>query len=179
MSCYIYWFPDNTVLVNFACVGRLDLLERILRGRGRWTDVIAFEAQRSGAIYNNLRSIEPAGWLGKPIEVDDAKEQQLIEQIRRAVFGGTADKPLQHLGEATTCHLISTDPKFATSFWITDDRVAAEYARGKGITTRDTRDLVSEGVIDGEISQQEGYELLIQMRALGQNVRVPPRACDL
>ena len=38
MSYYVYWFPDNTVLINFACVSRLDLLEEILRGRGRWTD---------------------------------------------------------------------------------------------------------------------------------------------
>jgi hypothetical protein len=32
----LYWFPDNTVLCNFAAVDGLALLEQILRGRGRW-----------------------------------------------------------------------------------------------------------------------------------------------
>jgi hypothetical protein len=46
-----YWFPDNTVLCNFACVDSLPLLEKTLRGRGRWTDAIAFEAAQSSRVY--------------------------------------------------------------------------------------------------------------------------------
>ena len=42
-----FWFPDNTVLRNFAAVKRLDLLESVLAGRGRWTAAVAYEATAS------------------------------------------------------------------------------------------------------------------------------------
>ncbi|GAA2490405.1 hypothetical protein GCM10010406_28160 [Streptomyces thermolineatus] len=41
-----WWFPDNTVLCNFAAVDRLPLLEKVLDGRGRWTQAVAHEARR-------------------------------------------------------------------------------------------------------------------------------------
>ncbi|MCW2878544.1 MAG: hypothetical protein JWQ95_2644 [Sphaerisporangium sp.] len=103
MSYYVYWFPDNTVLINFACVSRLDLLEEILRGRGRWTDAIADEANQSARFYPALANIARDAWLGDPIEVTDPNEIMIIERIRRAAFGGTRDKPRKHLGEAQTC----------------------------------------------------------------------------
>lgn len=179
MSYFIYWFPDNTVLCNFACVGRLDLLQKILRGRGRWTGAIADEALRSATIYPDLRNVESDGWLGDPIHIDDPAMVNAIDRTRRAVFGGTTMEPLKHLGEATTCYLIQNEEEFASSYWITDDRAAADYARRKGITTRDTYDLMSEGVADGEISQRDGYDLLVQMRDLGRKVRVPGHVADL
>jgi hypothetical protein len=43
----IYWFPDNTVLCNFAAVNELPLLRKILDERGRWVDAVADEARRS------------------------------------------------------------------------------------------------------------------------------------
>jgi len=36
-----FLFPDNTVLCNFAAVDRLDLLQAVLNGRGRWTPTVA------------------------------------------------------------------------------------------------------------------------------------------
>lgn len=36
-------------------------------------------------------------------------------RVRRAVFGGTDDKPLQHLGEAETCVVIKEWAEFAGS----------------------------------------------------------------
>lgn len=50
----VYWFPDNTVLCNFASVSALPLLESILRGRGRWVEAIAAEAAKSAMIYPDL-----------------------------------------------------------------------------------------------------------------------------
>ncbi|MEU7743546.1 hypothetical protein [Nonomuraea sp. NPDC049158] len=83
-----YWFPDNTVLCNFACVSRLDLLESILRGRGRWAEAIAYEASRSARVYPELNSVARDRWLGDPIEIDDQGDVEQIERIRRAAFGG-------------------------------------------------------------------------------------------
>src|SRR5699024_9731626 len=99
-------FPDNTVLCNFAALGRLDLLEGFLRGRGRWTDAVAYEAERSGKYaYPKLATVAEAGWLHEPVEVvgDDANDH--VEHLRRDVFGGDPDVPTMHLGEAQTCYL--------------------------------------------------------------------------
>jgi predicted nucleic acid-binding protein len=174
-----YWFPDNTVLCNFACVKRLDLLEAILRGRGRWTEAIAYEAERSSRIYPDLRMVEMDGWLGEPIEIFDREDQYQIERIRRAVFGGTQEEKLKHLGEAQTCHVIRNWEQYQGSFWITDDRDAQEYARRVGITTRDTAELISEGVNDGCCSRTEGYSLLLAMQDAGQHLRIPPNQAHL
>ncbi|GAA1014447.1 hypothetical protein Aple_079290 [Acrocarpospora pleiomorpha] len=174
-----YWFPDNTVLCNFACVSGLDLLEAILRGRGRWTEAIAYEATRSARIYPDLDNIARDGWLGDPIEIDDPTAIKHIDQIRRAAFGGSHREPLKHLGEAQTCYVILHGPEFNTSFWITDDRDAAEYARRQGITTRDTRDLISEGIQDGCCTRDEGFELLHKMSHAGRSLRLALRPTDL
>ncbi len=50
-------FPDNTVLINFASVHRLDLLRAWLRDRGRWTEAMAYEAQRSASHWPDLRPV--------------------------------------------------------------------------------------------------------------------------
>jgi hypothetical protein len=138
-----FLFPDNTVLCNFASVNRLDLLNLVLDGRGRWTEAVAYEASRSGRVLRDLGQLAADQWLGEPIEIDDESEIQQINAIRRAVFGGTDDEPLKHLGEAQTCFVILKWSEFAGSWWISDDREALRYARLQGITTRETIDLVS------------------------------------
>jgi hypothetical protein len=174
-----YWFPDNTVLCNFASVDGLPLLQRILRGRGRWTEAIAYEAERSARFYPALEKLPAEGWLGAPIEIDDPQEADQVERIRRAVFGGSGSEPLKHLGEAQTCHVIRNWKEYAGSYWITDDRDALDYARRVGITARDTADLISEGISDGCCTRSDGYELLCLMRARGRKLRVPPHQAHL
>ncbi|MFC5823693.1 hypothetical protein [Nonomuraea insulae] len=121
-----YWFPDNTVLCNFAAVDSLALLQQILRERGRWTEAIAFEATRSARFYPDLGKVANDGWLGDPIEIDNPLEAGQVERIRRAVFGGSPREPLKHLGEAQTCHVIRHWEACSGSFWITDDRDALD-----------------------------------------------------
>jgi hypothetical protein len=90
-----------------------------------------------------MESFQGDGWLDEPIEITKNSDVRKIEQIRRAVFGGTETRPLQHLGEAQTCYVIKNWPEFARSWWITDDREALRYARFQGITTRETLDLMA------------------------------------
>lgn len=175
----LYWFPDNTVLCNFAAVSRLPLLETVLSGRGRWVEAIAAEVEASSRFLPDLRLISAGGWLGDPIEITDLEDVRQIERIRRAVFGGTATEPTRHLGEAQTCHVLLTRSTFTGSLWITDDRDAAEYARRQGITTRDTMDLVSEAVVDGSCTRDEGFKLLHRMVACGRHLRVPEHPSHL
>ncbi|MBU3870479.1 hypothetical protein KN815_42490 [Streptomyces sp. 4503] len=58
------------------------------------------------------------GWLGKPIEIDDPHETQLVDRLRRLVFAGDPARPLQHLGEAETLTLIQNRPEYTGSVWI-------------------------------------------------------------
>lgn len=164
------WFPDNTVLCNFAAVDRLPLLEKVLDGRGRWTQAVAYEASRSSAHHPGLRSISADGWLGEPIEIDCAAELAEVDRIRRAVFAGSASEPTRHLGEAETCVLITMRSEFRDSVWITDDRSAATYTRRRGINTKETFDLMNEAVVDGLVTSEDGHSLLAAMVAAGRHL---------
>src|SRR4051794_6636148 len=119
-------FPDNTVLCNFAAVHRLGLLEGFLRGRGRWTEAVAREAQQSARFLPNLGSIGAGGWLGDPIEIDE-RAAEAVEKIRRHGLGGPANDPFRHLGEAQTCWLLTEEPSLKGSWWVSDDRDALDY----------------------------------------------------
>jgi len=175
----VFLFPDNTVLCNFAAVDRLDLLKSALDGRGRWTEAVAFEASRSASILPCLHGLATDGWLGEAIEITDESEIEQINRIRRAVFGGTDDKPLKHLGEAQTCWLIERWPEFAGSWWISDDTEALRYARFRGITTRETIDLIAMAVRDGDLLARDGFELMQAMSQQGRSLRLPASAADL
>ena len=63
------FFPDNTVLCNFAAVDRVHLLRSVLGERGRWTEAVAYEASRSAAHLRALAGLAVDGWLSEPVEV--------------------------------------------------------------------------------------------------------------
>jgi hypothetical protein len=165
-------FPDNTVLCNFAAVGRLDLLEAVLLGRGRWTEAVAYEASRSASALPDLAAIAKEGWLGEPIEIEDEAEVRQIERVRRSVFGGEDAAPLKHLGEAQTCQILQRWPDFAGSWWVSDDREALRYARQQHLTTYETIDLVCVAAVNGDVTAQAGHDLLHAMDEKGRTLRL-------
>ncbi|MGW6011045.1 hypothetical protein [Streptomyces sp. NPDC055210] len=174
------WFPDNTVLCNFAVVDRVPLLEKVLDGRGRWTEAVAHEAEQSARYLPRLREVMSLGMLGEPIAITDVEEIAAVDRLRRAVFGGVASLPTKHLGEAETCVLITMRPDFRDAVWITDDRSAGAYARRKGITTKETFDLMNEAVVGGLIGAVDGHDLLHRMVAAGRHLhRVSVRPDEL
>jgi hypothetical protein len=168
-----YLFPDNTVLCNFAAVNRLDLLRSVVGERGRWTEAVAYEASRSASKLAALRGLPDEGWLDEPIEITSESDIRKINQVRRAVFGGTDDNPLKHLGEAQTCYLIKNWPEFAGSWWISDDGDALRHAKFQGITTRETIDIVSMAVSDGGIGVRDAFDLMQLMADSDRHLRLP------
>jgi predicted nucleic acid-binding protein len=165
-----WWFPDNTVLCNFAAVDRLPLLEKVLDGRGRWTEAVAREARLSARHLPPLTGLSERGALGEPIEISDPAERTEVERLRRAVFGGDRRRPTQHLGEAETLTLITKRSDFRRSVWISDDRDAARYARHRGIVTLETYDLVRAAVVEQLVDAAEGHRLLRQMTQSGRRL---------
>ncbi|KAF4405794.1 hypothetical protein GCU69_28385 [Streptomyces lycii] len=158
---------------------RLDLLKSVLAGSGRWTEAVAYEAGRSARVLPALDELIDAGWLGDAIEIDGDADAQQINRIRRSVFGGTDDQPLKHLGEAQTCFVIKNWSEFAGSWWISDDREALRYARMQGITTRETIDLVSIAVVNGDIAARDAFDLMRRMADEGRTLKLPKSAADL
>jgi len=167
------FFPDNTVLCNFAAVDRLDLLRSVLFECGRWTEAVAYEAHRSSAHLPPLADLEAEGWLGDPIEVTDDADISNIENIRMFVFGGTLRVPTKHLGEAQTCYILKNWPEFTGAWWISDDREALRYANRQGLVTRETIDLMSIAVGKGEISARAAFALMNRMRERDRHPRMP------
>lgn len=173
-----FLFPDNTVLCNFASVDRLDLLRTVLHGCGRWTEAIAAEAAKSSRNWPKLSQLVADGWLGEPIEISDPLDLSLVEQTRRGVFGGTQAKHEQHLGEAQTCYVILNWSEFAGSSWISDDKEALRYARGQGIPTLETIDLVKIAVHRDHLGAEDAVELMRRMFERGRRPRLPKSAED-
>ena len=174
-----YLFPDNTVLCNFACVDSLGLLRTVLNGRGRWTSAVSYEASRSAQFMPALVSIATDGWLGEPIEITSDPDIRRVNQVRRAVFGGTDEEPLKHLGEAETCFLIKEQAEFAESWWLSDDQEAVRYAQFQHITTRETIDLMTIAVVNGDIAAQKAYNLMLAMADNDRGLRLPSSPRDL
>lgn len=172
------FFPDTTVLCNFAAIEHLDLLRALLRERGRWTEAVAFETERSAQYLPALATIAEQGWLGEPIEITDPQQMLRLERTRRSSLGGTPLKALKHLGEAQTCLVISEWTEYVGSWWISDDRDALDHGRMRHIVTRETIDLMCMAVADGDLSADKAYELMRQMADQDRNLRLPdsPRA---
>lgn len=174
-----FLFPDNTVLCDFAAVDRLDLLRSVLGERGRWTEAVAYEASQSARYLPALASLTADNWLGDPIEITDAADIRQIERIRRVVFGGGDDRPLQHLGEAQSCYVILNWAEFSGSWWITNDRDALRYARFQHITTRETIDLMCTAVAYGDITAGAAFGLMTRMTDAGRHLRLPKSPAEL
>ncbi|MGH4019281.1 MAG: hypothetical protein ACRDT0_08605 [Pseudonocardiaceae bacterium] len=174
-----FLFPDNTVLCNFAAVQRLDLLKSVLCGRGRWTEAVEYEATRSAHYVSTLADLFNDCWLGEAIEISADSDIQAVNGIRRAVFGGTDAKPLKHLGEAQTCFVILNWTEFAGSWWISDDQESLRYARRRGITTRETIDLVKTAIATGHVEVGDAFALMLQMATRGRRLRLPDSTADL
>lgn len=174
-----YWFPDNSVLCNFAAVERMDLLKAELVDRGRWTAAVAYEAERSAAHLTDLRQVVDDAWLGEAVETT-AVEAEAVERVRVAEFGGTPSRPLQHLGEAETCHVLRTRAEYAESVWMTDDVAAFDFGKRTGLTTWSTRTLVEYMISNGDLTARNAYDLLESMVDAGRFVyRMPGGPNDL
>lgn len=117
--------------------------------------------------------------MGAPIVVDSDADIIAVQRIRRVVFGGDDRRPTQHLGEAETCHVISSRVEFHGAWWVTDDRAAASFGRRKGMTTLETVDLLRHAVSDGDVTAREAFDLLVKMADSKRNITVPGSWRDL
>ncbi|MDN5765000.1 MAG: hypothetical protein L0H96_01850 [Humibacillus sp.] len=172
-------FPDNTVLCNFAAVGRIDLLRTFLGERGRWAEAVAAEARKSAGYLPALAELVGGEVMGEPIEVLDPSHIRRVEVIRRDIFGGRANQPLKHLGEAQTCFLIHEVDQWHESTWISDDRDSLNFARFQNIPSLETIDIMSHLVADYEVTAADGMSIMHAMEEADRALRLPDTISDI
>lgn len=132
-------FPDNTVLVNFALIRRVDVLAQIMVGRAAWVATVASECARSSAEPGLESMAEYPGILGDPLFPQTASEY-LQARLLREDLAVPGDGPHQHLGEAETLAIIMT--RGMQAVFVTDDRAARRLAAVHGIVTYTTWDML-------------------------------------
>jgi predicted nucleic acid-binding protein len=130
------FLPDNTVLINFAIIRRMDLLAELLKGQGAWCISIARECRNSQAYHPDL---DKAGAIFGPPLIPDAAER-IDATILREAMASPGEASTQHLGEAETIAIISA--RRLDGLFLTDDGGAAALARRHQITAVSTWDLL-------------------------------------
>lgn len=130
------FLPDNTVLINFAIIRRMDLLADLLKGEGAWRVSIARECGKPQAYHPDL---DQAGANFGPPLIPDAGER-IDATILREAMASPGEPATQHLGEAETIAIITA--RRLDCLFLTDDGGAAALARRHGIAAVSTWDLL-------------------------------------
>lgn len=165
-------FPDNTALINFAVINRMDLLNSLTRGHGRWCATVATECAES-AQFGQLSALEHAiDIFGEPYYPDQAELQDA--RILRDQLAGPGDPATKHFGEAETIAIVVR--RQLNCVFITDDKEAQRLASSHGVRTADTWRLLKmarrAGLVDDDTLW--GYVQTLK----GQDRGTPPGVRD-
>lgn len=127
--------PDNTVLVKFATIARMDLLASVVRNNGQWCGSVANECDLSARV-RGLETIAQAHEIfGDPLLLETQKEILDTAMIRTSL-AAPGDGKTKHLGEAESIAIIWN--REIPAVFITDDLNAARRAKEFGIPTFST-----------------------------------------
>jgi len=152
--------PDNTVLVKFARINRVDVLERMLAGKAQWTATVQEECARS-ADYPGLSELHQVpGFMGEPLYLATPKEWTDMRAIREK-FMKPGDGPTSHLGESESLAIILNRDLGAT--FVTDDKSAYSYAADNDIGCLTTWDALKLAVRTGLIDVPAGWGYVLTL----------------
>ena len=156
------FFPDNTVLVNFAHIRQIPVLEVLLQGRGRWVSSVAAECERSADVVQLEDLKDVPGILGAPIRSDPAERVDARAiQVRLREPGDASGKSF---GESETIAVIVR--RQLDAMFLTDDRGAIDYlaVEHPEIKVFRTTDLLALAVRVGSFSAEEAVAHLAVLR---------------
>jgi predicted nucleic acid-binding protein len=154
-------FPDNTVLINFAYINRMDLLERLANGNGHWCASVASECHASAA-QPGLSALSHADEIFGPPWMPDTAE--LVDtKILREELAKPGDHSRQHLGEAETLAIMVR--RSVNGFFVTDDNQAARLANRHGIKVATTWLLLKVAARRGWVDHDTLWGYVLSLRA--------------
>jgi predicted nucleic acid-binding protein len=161
-----FFFADNTVLVSFAHIDRMDLLKNLIKDSGRWSHTVRRECRRS-AKEPGLQALSQAeNILGAPIRPTGDEVSNTF--ALRDQMASPGDDRYKHLGEAETMAIMSS--RFSDSVFLTDDRRARDLARALGIEVASTWKLLSLICRTGLATEMEILDFLKDLRHRGAPV---------
>jgi len=163
-------FPDNTVLINFAYIGRMELLERLTGGKGAWCQSVAAECDRSSRIEGLDELAKAHKIFGTPW-LPEAGAEHLAIRILREEMASPGEASTKHLGEAETIVLMAR--RGVSGVFITDDEDAARKAQAHGIQSSTTWDLLALALRANWVDVDTVYGFTTVLR---QRKRAMPRA---
>lgn len=168
------FFTDNTVLISFAIIGHLSILQSILNGNGTWAASVESEcvksAQRTG--LGSLASVRQI--LGAPI-IPNAAELTHTRTLRD-LLATPGDNKYQHLGEAESMAIIEL--RHPSSLLVTDDEGARRLAQNRGITVIRTLQLLRIAFKKQLITDTQLFEALRLLRKEGRQAPYVADATD-
>lgn len=159
-----YFFPDNTVLINFAHIGQLSLLETLLQGHGSWAAAVAAECENSSEYpgLDELRNV-PA-FMGAVLHPDNAErvDARTIQSMLRV----PGDPPEKSYGEAETIAIIRR--RGLDAFFLTDDGGAIAWLaeHHPELKTFQTTQLLALAVRAGKLALADATLHLATLRRL-------------
>jgi len=167
-----YFFPDNTVLVNFTYIDRQDILEWFLRGNGAWTIATARECRNSSRLHGLEQMDRWQEFLPTPLTPDAAElvdAKTIAIQMRKP---GDTD-PAKNMGEAETIAIITRRNMMAV--FLTDDHDAARRARVEPlIEVASTTKVLAFAEVLGRLPHRDARKHLAHLRDLGRVLGNPP-----
>ena len=175
MDCF--FFPDNTVLINFTLLDRSDLLEWFVRGAGAWTLSVARECERSARI-EGLSAM--AGWctvFGTPL-VPGPAELVDAHAIADRMRSPGEHSPAQHMGEAETLAIVLR--RRMSAVFLTDDHAAARAAAAEPLVrgVASTSKILALAEAAGRIQHSEARGYLAHLLNEGRVMGNPPLVRD-
>lgn len=154
-------FPDNTVLVNFALVGRIDLFADLVRDRGAWTYTVSEECRRGANVLGQESLDRIPGILGSPLMASARERIDALALRRRLAAPG--DSETKHYGEAECLAIILCRGEPAA--FVTDDLGARRLSRALNVKTYSTWDLIRLAVRAGLLDELAGWDMVLVLRA--------------
>lgn len=149
---------DNTVLVNFGLIERMDLLRRLLEGRCTWAATVAVECAESARRTELRQLLVVPEFLGTPLVIEEDEEFLLMGDIReRLRIPGDPDT--RHLGEAESLAIISH--RSLNAHFVTDDTGAMREARRMGVEVITTSSLLLLTVKVGWLTAQQCWDYFL------------------
>ncbi|XKH52049.1 hypothetical protein LG284_08305 [Citricoccus nitrophenolicus] len=133
MNGVSFVFPDTCLLMNFAAVGRIDIVEQAVGGRAEWTETISDEVAFY-ATQNPFQMLAQVPAFMPQAITPDLQETLGADGIRRA-FAQPGDGPRKHLGEAETLAVIDQRFDPAATLLLTEDKAVVRECHRRGLAT--------------------------------------------
>lgn len=111
-------FPDNTVLVNFATIGRMDLLASLVGSNGRWCITVAGECDDWSGNLDLPEMLKAHEIFGDPLVPESGREHRAAQRYRD-MLRSAGQPPTQNTGEAETLAIIEC--RGIRAMFVTDD----------------------------------------------------------